>query len=416
MRNPIIVDSADSRRYLWLLGATIFTAILSVIALVVVIDPYGIYQVTPARAGLNWVKPNPTRYQNEIKLTHVVALKPDVLIFGNSRAEIGFNPEGSLLSNGNALAYNLAIPGTSIATAYEQLAYLLRIGQKPKLIVIGLEFLDFVDPPGVTPIAAVVPNLPQQHPIEKRFWQFDSLFSFTSLKDALRTVAIQLEKSPETITSRGFNPLKQYRLHAQAEGYYALFSHKARENAKVYLRKAGGSLNGADFGRLSAMIELAQRSDIQTKIVIYPYHAQILTLFELTGLWPFFEDWKQRVIRDVDAIKRPSPEAGVELFDFSGYSTYACERIPDKGDRKTETRWYWEGGHFKKALGEKILERILAEPSAGPKEDPEFGVELESGNWAVNQRRIVAERARCLEANPALFDDSAKLVAALRKR
>ena len=155
MRNQRVVETADSQRYLWVLAATIFASILCVVTLVIMIDPYGIYQIAPTRAGLNLVKPNPSRYQNEIKLTQVVALKPSVLIFGNSRAEIGFDPEGPSLSTSNTMAYNLAIPGTSISTAYGQLAYLLRIGHQPKLIVIGLEFLDFVDPPGATPVAVL---------------------------------------------------------------------------------------------------------------------------------------------------------------------------------------------------------------------------------------------------------------------
>ena len=259
-------------------------------------------------------------------------------------------------------------------------------------------------------------NPPQPHPIEKRFWRFDSLFSLTSLKDALHTIRIQREESPETITSRGFNPLKQYRLHARAEGYHALFSQKANENAKVFLRKAGGSFSIADFGHLNATLELAEQSQVQTKIVIYPYHAQILALFEAAGLWPFFESWKQRVTHDLFAIQQRFPNARVELFDFSGYSTYACERIPDKGDLTTDTRWYWEGGHFKKALGEIMLERISAEPSAASNKESVFGMKLEPHNWSENQMRIAAERASCLRDYPALFDDSANLVAALRNR
>ena len=103
----------------------------------------------------------------------------------------------------------------------------------------------------------------------------------------------------------------------------------------------------------------------------------------------------------------------IVIHDFSGYGAAQCEPIPAAGG---VTRWYWEGGHFKKALGEIMLERISAEPSAASNKESVFGMKLEPHNWSENQMRIAAERASCLRDYPALFDDSANLVAALRNR
>jgi hypothetical protein len=414
----MVRQNQNFRSYLLWLAATVLAAIIGSVGFVIAIDPYGLYGLASPRAGFNAIKPSLVRYQDEIKLTHAIALAPATLILGNSRAEIGFDPQGLALSRRGLSAYNLAIPGSGIAVARRQIEHLSRIGSEPKQLILGLEFLDFIDEPNSRKPAAVPVDATTKHPMEKRFWRFDSLFSLMSLKDALRTLIIQRQKEPETITSRGFNPLLQYKALVRNEGYYTLFNQKAKENARLYLKKASGTTSEADFVHLRAILDLAAKSGIELKLIVYPYHGQVLALFERAGLWRIFEDWKLQVAVEVSALKGRYPTASMQFFDFSGYSSYSCERIPAKSDRQTETLWYWEGGHFKKELGEMVLERILAEPGTDSTEWSEtgFGSELDQASVLANQRRIAKERATCLAAYPELFEDTAKLVASLRER
>ena len=117
-------------------------------------------------------------------------------------------------------------------------------------------------------------------------------------------------------------------------------------------------------------------------------------------------------------MRQRYPAARVKFFDFSGYSSHSCERIPVKGDRNTETRWYWEGGHFKKELGAMVLERILSGPDKDSLElsGTRFGSELEPRSVLANQQRIAEERTRCRLNYPELFEESANLIAATRDR
>src|SRR5690349_17078617 len=117
--------------------------IVIVVTLVVVVDPYDQYRVI-IKEGFNATKPELTRYQNEIKLAHAVQLHPDVLILGNSRAEAGLDPEAPVLLRSGISAYNLAVPGMGILTSRRQVEYLSENGTKPKTIILGLEFLDFM--------------------------------------------------------------------------------------------------------------------------------------------------------------------------------------------------------------------------------------------------------------------------------
>jgi hypothetical protein len=156
-------------------------------------------------------------------------------------------------------------------------------------------------------------------------------------------------------------------------------------------------------------------------LIIYPYHAQILALFEETGLANAFEEWKAAVTREVSAARQRHPGAQITLFDFSGYGSYNCERIPDKGDRATSTRWYWEAGHFKKQLGDILLESIfsrslLTEMAKGSRSSAIFGFQLDDSNSAGNLKRINHERTECKQSYPELFTDAAALVEFERSR
>jgi hypothetical protein len=394
----------------WLL-ATVALGGAAVMTFVAIVDPYGLYQQRAAPASWHAVKPGLSRYQDEIKQSQAAALAPAILIQGNSRAEIGFDPDGPALSNAGP-AYNLAVSGSSIAVAHAQLARLLRTGQRPRLLLLGVEFLDFIDAPRNATSASVVASVAPASDA-RDFWRFDSLFSLRALEDAWRTLQIQHEPDAETMTAHGFNPLHEYRAMARSEGYYALFRQRAEENARVYLRKAGGVPSAGDAAHLAALLRLAAGAGVEVKLLIYPYHAQILALFEQAGLWPAFEAWKARLVDQVAAARLADPKARIALYDFSAFWPFNCEPIPEKGDVVSETRWYWEGGHFKSALGEQVLARVM-EPSDAASG---FGFLLEPGakSAVANRRRIAEGRARCFAVYPALFSESVALVQASRR-
>lgn len=408
--------SAYVRFVRWFTG-TVVIGIAVVVTLVAIIDPYNQYQIV-VRPGFNLIKPGLTRYQQENKLTQASQLRPDALILGHSRAEVGFDPDGPAFVRRNLSAYNLAIPGTGISTARAQVEYLYKVGIKPKVIILGIEFLDFLEAPRKMP-AATEPSRPtiDRHLVTGWFWRFDSLFSLASVSDAVRTLFIQHNSEMPTMTSRGFNPLQEYPALARTEGYFTLFRQRAQENTQTYLRKAKGSLSLADLTHLRAILDLAAEQGTEVKLIIYPYHAQILALFEETGIVFTFEEWKNFVTREVSGARLRHPHASVGLFDFSGYGNYNCERIPKQGDRVTATRWYWEAGHFKKELGDVVLDGVLSAPASslrmiGATQDKLniFGFELNESNSTTNRRRIYLERSECMRSYPQLFAEAATLV------
>ena len=389
------------------LVASMLAGVVLVMVLVVVVDPYGLYGLIK-RPGFNAVKPGLTRYQFQIKEAQAVALQPRIVILGNSRAEIGFDPAAPVFAGAGA-GYNLAIPSTSVFMSTQQLTDLAVAHVRPQTVILGVEFTDFLRPAVSPPERAhEAAPAPARGPL---FWKFDALFSLTSVKDALRTLQVQHNAEASVMTAQGFNPLQEYRRYVREDGYHNIFAQRAQESAAVLRSKSTSAFGDSDFPGLRAFLTKAADSGADIKLVIYPYHAQMMALFESAGLWPLFEQWKRGVIVEVAQLRRQRPGVRIELIDFSGFGPYNCEAIPRADQPSAETTWYWEAGHFKKALGDVVLQRLMTgAPGAAP--DPAFGMALDAASEAANRARIAAERATCAAAHPDVFTAAANYAGA----
>ena len=396
----------DSTRYLRTLAVVVAVGVVLAVAFVYVVDPYGLYRLIN-QSGFNRVKPGLGRYQAEIKLTHAARLRPDALILGHSRAEIGFDPNSEAFVRRHLTPYNLAIPGSDIATAREQIDYLYEIGLRPKVIVLGVEFLDYLEaqPAGLTPAPAV--SVPR---IKRMFWRFDSLFSLTSIKDSVRTLRIQHDLFAERSSDAGFNPLTEYQLIARKDGYFSMFRQRELENAKHYVTLSRARLSDAGMIQLRTILSRGAIWNSETILIIYPYHAQIMAMFAAAGLMPAFDRWKELLVAEVAEAQQRNPSAKYAVYDFSGYGGYRCERIPVQGDLSAATQWYWEAGHFKKALGDVVLSQVLNTDKSAS--DREFGTLLTLETLRGNQMRISNELTQCAASYPQLFTQSATTIQA----
>jgi hypothetical protein len=101
---------------------------------------------------------------------------------------------------------------------------------------------------------------------------------------------------------------------------------------------------------------------------------------ERLGRGALFSEWKKFVLDSAQAFSTQGHQ--VEVWHFSGIHPYTLEPIPEPKDRTTHLKFYWEAGHFKKALGDDVLSRIM-------REDACFGVRLRNvntNNWLSEDR------------------------------
>jgi hypothetical protein len=185
--------------------------------------------------------------------------------------------------------------------------------------------------------------------------------------------------------------------HAKREGYGPLFAQRDQENAKSYLRGGKDIIypstgTSPDFESIRAVLKKARSMQAQVHLVIYPYHAHILELFHYTGLWGAFEDWKRELVKLVNSEASESGDT-VRLWDFSGYNAFTTEGVPDSTDRRTIVRWYWEAGHFKKELGDVVLNRVLGSTAKESSNSSDFGVLLSPTNIEAHLQAIRSARA-----------------------
>lgn len=331
------------------------------------INPYGIF-AAPLLPGINMLKPRPDLSLHEIKLANALSQSPKAIVLGNSRADIGFDPINPAWPEINQV-YNLAVPGTGISTSAEQLQILYYHNIHPEVILVGLEFLDFL----------AIPN-ESNHSIKKSVdWQsrlfklqIRSLFTMQALIDSIKTLLIQKQFNPAIVTLQGFNPLLDYIEIAQTEGYFSLFRQRALENALRFktIPKTVPS-NSQAFQALDIILESAKISKAHVIMIIYPYHIQLLLLFKHYNLLSAFNIWKEILWQHVETARHA--DINIELWDFSGVNQFSTEAIPPRGDLKHTTQWYWEAGHFKKELGDMIISRVFSKSTI---EQNNFGVQI----------------------------------------
>ena len=334
----------------------------------VVVDPYRIFRLVDVD-GFNAKKPRASQQLVLLKSRGIRAVKPANLVVGNSRAAIAFDPESKHWPSAGP-TYNAAIPGTGTATSVEMLRAAISAGEV-RHVLVGIEFFDFLVDPGSSPVPASGGEPPGWGRILA-----STVFSLDALLDSVTTVALQRRAGVPDVTALGFNPMQDYETIVEREGYGPMFAQRTQENARAYPRKpralfVEGTRSSAEWSELDELLRLCREHDIRLDLVIYPYHAHLLELIRITGLWPQFEEWKRELVRRIETDGSDVATTQVRLWDFSGYHRYASERAPRLGDRTTRVAWYWELGHFKKALGDEMLRVVFG---IGAKSD--FGVTL----------------------------------------
>lgn len=356
-------------RYFRLWSLSLLVTLLAAIFLNYWVDPYGLYR--NYQDG-EW-KPHAATQGALIKPYQVLQAQPRTLILGNSRAELGFDPDDTAWPPEMRPVYNLALPGSGPRTASRLFDHVLA-ANSPQAIVLGVDFMDFLVAPDAREYdPAIVDRLLVIGNGRPNHWRWltalhDGLSTLASLDAVLHsvdTLRVRDKTGVAHLTSSGFSPARDYQVMARQEGYFTLFRQRDVENLRTYEKRhrnlfVGDSGSSPAFDDVATILRAAAARQIPVKVVIYPYHGHLLEILWMTDFWPLFEDWK----RKLTSLVATEGRGNAVLWDFSGYHEYTSERVPESTDRSTEVRWYWEAGHFKSTLGHEILQRIFANGSS----------------------------------------------------
>jgi hypothetical protein len=356
----------------WLFGAALLCA-LATVALTIWVDPYRMYG-TAAVPG--WTELKPRSYQQaEIAKTYQLErIAPETLLLGNSRVEVGLDPESPVWPSGFQPVFNAALAGRGPRESLDLLTDALAV-HAPRTVIVGLDFIDFLQTPDTEPWP-IPPRDAEERRIlvdeggrpnpdrTRQLWRdrLSTTLSIDALTDSIETITDQDAATSITMTPRGFDPIHEYRVFVHRDGYHELFAQKNEIYEREFSRSPKADyadlLDYASGRYLATLMRRAHRDHIRLILFIHPYHADFLNILSRAGLWPGFENWKRALVKLRDTTVGPADD-GVQIFDFSGYSRYSTEAVPPPGDRRTEMRWYWEAGHYKSALGDELLRAML---------------------------------------------------------
>lgn len=389
------------RRYLKLWLVLTGCLILSVGAFNFLVDPYGLFRFVDS-TGFNLIKPKSGGHGEIVKAYQVLRVQPQVLILGNSRAEVGFDPTHQAWPFHPV--FNLALPGTGTHTSLLYLQHVLAATHRAnqlKTVVWGLDFMDFLID-RTTPqrqSTAINQRLLGNHgdstgrTLQEIKDDADALLTLGAVQDSMQTLASQHTPYSADLTPLGFNPMHDYLKITADEGYWAVFRQKDIANTRSYLSRpkeifeTDGHSSPA-LRDLREVIKLCHENHIDLHLIIYPYHAHLLEIIRLTGHQSAFDTWKRTLVVTSEAVSpgyKPVP-----LWDFSQINEITGEQIPPKGDRQSQMRWYWEAGHFKSELGDLVLNRVFN----FTENTEDFGVLLNSRNvetqMSLNNRHDAA--------------------------
>lgn len=340
-------------------------------ALTIAVDPYYLFG-TPRIAGFNKFKPAADNRAVTAKVALLERVRPRTLLLGNSRVEVGFNPKSEEWPEKMQPVFNAGLSGRGLDISAKVMEDALSV---PGLhfLMVGVDFIDFVwagsKPLPLSPVDAgpdqdVMRLLPNLAP-NPTFWRarledrLSATLTLGAVTDSLATMWEQWQRHPGTITTRGFDPLEQYKGYVRTHGFRDLFDQKQNQYSERFARFPHPDFKQpyavASFAALREIITVAQRQNLDVTLVVYPYHAWAMDLMRRDGLWPSFEAWKRAL---VDVVAALDAHDRIRIFDFSGYNAHTTEPVPARGDTTTDMKWYWEPGHFRPALGDQIIRRL----------------------------------------------------------
>ena len=131
--------------FLGFAAATVIGFATLAAALALWADPYRFYGTAP-QPGWTALKP---RIYEQVDMAKTYALertKPKTLLLGNSRVEIGVDPESANWPPGAAPVFNAAEAGRGYFTAFLMLRESIAVSP-PASVLVALDFQDFLEAP-----------------------------------------------------------------------------------------------------------------------------------------------------------------------------------------------------------------------------------------------------------------------------
>jgi hypothetical protein len=407
-------DQSVARRFMLRFLAAVAVTVAGCGLLNAVVDPYGLHRWVD-RPAFNTIKPRAAQVGEAFKYRAVEQLRPATLLLGNSRAEMGWDPQ-ALPASPFAPVVNGAMPGRGLEAMLPLADHAWSV-TAPALLFVGLEFFDCLEAAPPKTRAAMPPppawSVHGQGPLRQaeRLRELAAqTLSLDATVDSVRTLWGQGNPNAAHLRRDGFQTARDYPALQAVDGAQKMFLQRDSENARARANAGAARVRHADgspaacFDAVDALLEAARVRGQRVVLASYPYHARLLETIVQAGLWAEYETWKTMLVERVELHR--SQGLAVVLRDFGAYHPFAIERVPPPGAGPVP-RWYWESGHFRAELGTGML-AIMTGQSAP---DELFGVELRSDKLQAHLAAVRTSRRAFASQQPDVVSEMRQIVA-----
>lgn len=366
---------------------------LSIVLLNYFIDPLDIFSSKKIK-GLNYSKPMIEENMRTWK-AYKLDNKPEVIFLGTSRTHVGLDP--SNLNFVGKEVFNSSLY-TGLPYEYEYYFDKALLGGRLKNIILGLDFFAFYH------------KMLYQDDFRKddfdNIGKYKYLLSFDILLKTFQTIKKQ-SSIPRFLDNGMGNALAYEQDVYNLGGHGELF----RQAAKNYVNKAYSEkkeLNMQQYEHLRAfekILKKAYKNDINIILFISPSHARQWEALDVAVGIDKFDQWKRTLLLINEQVAADFSKKPFNFWDFSGYHNLTTEKPPPIGDTKAQMKYYWDASHYKKELGDIMLDRIFDTNFSNGNFYSDFGVLLDINNINEHLNRQQLERQQWLEKYPEYVEE-----------
>ena len=344
-------QNVNWQRYAVCYTLTLLLLAVLVCAINAVVDPHGRLLLVDT-AHFNQAKVAVAPNSRAGKATNLRQCDYDLIILGSSRAESGIRVDQPDLRGTST--YNAALKAASMYEMRRLIEYTLE-HQDLQAVIIGLDFVSFSAHILTRADFAQSALVETETPASLMRY----LFSWVTLQESFTTWRLNKAEQASICGDNGEHkprPGAPQETDARTNFDFILNRYSTRQYDTYHY----GEIH---FEHLDmALRDLAAR-DVKVYAYISPIHALLGELIVEKGLGNDYRDWKRRLVGIFeDSAVLFSAAKPPELWDFSGYNLITTEALP-KSQPGGQMKGYTDPAHYRKAVGDLILKRMLA-PSA----------------------------------------------------
>ena len=100
----------------------------------------------------------------------------------------------------------------------------------------------------------------------------------------------------------------------------------------------------------------------------------------MKGLQNKFDNWKRNLTLLNEKVALGYSLIPYNVWDFSGYNSYNSISLPSIENKEQQLDWFWESTHYKKELGDLMLNEMFNSNNLDIQNKKKFGKKITSKN------------------------------------